>query len=384
MFTDYLKPVSKELQDFAKSCNSFCLGASLSFEKNTLLDNSSEVIFNKIAFIGVQENRSKTTDELDELDFDLVRRSFYELNKGNWYIPMYDFGDLIPDGYKNTSGEIFTKVLKDLLKQKYFVILLGGSPSMAYYQYRAYDEIFKNINYFTVDEKLRFGNEIHYPNNDNFLTKIITSQPLNLLGFSNIGYQTYFTAQEELDLLDQLNFDALRLGEISASIKEVEPLTREANAGMINLNSIEYNYFQSTQDFSPNGFNSREICGVAKYIGSSNVLSSIYIANYIEKYKKVDHLLLSQILWYVVDGKNHRPEIKSFDDEQYFDKFFVPSDIHIFIFYYNRHSDQWWIEIKTEGEDGIKCLIPCSKKDYTKALEGEIPDKWWKYFKKFY
>lgn len=382
MFTDYLKPVSKELQDFAKSCNSFCLGDAINFEKEYLNEDSKSV--EKIAIIGVQETRSKNTDELEDLDFDLIRRTLYELKKGNWYLPIYDFGDIIPDQNKANTGENFTKVLTSLLKEKYFVVILGGSPSMAFYQYRAYDEIVKNIHFVSVDEKLRLGNEILQANDDNYLTKIIASEPLNLLDFTNLGYQTYFVAQEELDLINQLNFEAIRLGEINQDIKEIEHNVREANAAVIDLSSIESNYFNSTQNLSPNGFNSREICGVAKYIGSSHVLSSIYISNYYEMYKKNDHLLLSQIIWYLLDGRNHRAEIKSFDDAQYFDKIFVPSDVQVFVFYHNLLTDQWWIEIKEQEEDERVHIVPCSKKDYTKALDGEIPNKWWKYFKKFY
>ena len=44
MFADFLKPVSKELQDFAKSCNSFCLGSFVKFteELNIGLNSSTE------------------------------------------------------------------------------------------------------------------------------------------------------------------------------------------------------------------------------------------------------------------------------------------------------------------------------------------------------
>ena len=380
MFTDYLQPVSKELQDFSKSCNSFCLGSSLIFEREIIVDKSIPQL-PKIALLGVRETRSKNTDEVEELDFDLIRRSFYALKKGDWNLPVYDFGDLIPDVDKNVTGEHLTKVLAEMIKEGYLVMILGGSPSLAYYQYRAYDSIIKNLNYFSVDEQLRFGNELQNPNDENFLTKIISSEPLNLLDFTNLGYQRYFVGQEELDLIEQLNFEAIRLGELTSDIREFEQYVREANAGVLNLSSIEANSFVSTSDITPNGFNSREICSLAKYIGSSNVLSSIYISNYLEEYKKVDHLLVSQILWYVIDGRNHRSEIKSFDDTQYFEKFFVPSDIQDFIFYHNVFTNQWWIEIK---ESEITKVVPCSSRDYERAINGEIPNRWWKYFKKFY
>ena len=383
MFTDFLKPVARELQDFAKSCNSFCLGTFVKFTKDIIEDDAHRNL-EKIALIGIQDFRSKNADEQDDTDFDLLRTSFYELKKGNWTLPIYDFGDILPSADKTETGEVFSKVLKALIQEKYYVIILGGSPSFGFYQYRAYDEIIKNISYFTIDEKIRLGNEIHIANDENYLTKIIASEPLNLLDFSTIGYQTYFVGQEELDLLEQLNFEAVRLGLVNQSIKEVEHYVREANAGLINLAAIESSCFKSSKDLTPNGFNSREICGVAKYIGSSYVLSSIYISNYFEKYKKVDHLLVSQILWYLIDGRNHRLERKSFDDAQYFDKIFVPSDIQVFVFYRNKETDQWWIEIKDREETELVRIVPCSKLEYTKALAGEIPNKWWKYYKKFY
>ena len=148
------------------------------------------------------------------------------------------------------------------------------------------------------------------------------------------------------------------------------------------MGAIEANCFSSSKNITPNGFNSREICGVAKYIGSSYVLSSVYISNYIEKYKKEDHLLVSQIVWYLIEGRNHRLEIKSFDDVQYFNKIFVPSDMTDFIFYQNIQTDQWWIEINEKN--GRNKIIPCSKSDHSMAIAGEIPTKWWKYFKKFF
>lgn len=382
MYTDYLKPVSKELQDFAKSCNSFCIGANLNFEVNGL-DDEHVHSKHKIAIIALQENRSNPKDVIEDLEFDLIRTALYSLKKGNWQLPIYDFGDLIPSSDKSSFLEIATSTTHSLIKENFFVILLGGSPSLAYAQYRAYDTLVKNLHFVTVDEKIRLGNELLNVNDDNYLTKIITSEPLNLMEYSSVGYQTYFVAQEELDLSEHLNFEALRLGELTSDIKEVEPLVRNANAAVINLNSIEANYFSSTTDLTPNGFNSREICGIAKYLGTSYAMSSVYISNYVEKYKHLDHLLLSQMIWYLIDGKNNRPEQKSFEDLQYFEKFYVPTDIEDFIFYRQIDTNQWSIEIKSKDDEN-KIIIPCSVKDYERALNGEIPVKWWKFFKKFY
>ena len=133
MFTDFLKPVSKELQDFAESCNSFCLGAYVKFKEDYLIDQNQKNN-DKIALIGIQEFRSLDSDEQEDTDFELVRTSLYELKKGNWNLPIYDFGDIVPSGNKTDTAKVFIKVLNRLLKEKFFVIILGGSPSLGFYQ----------------------------------------------------------------------------------------------------------------------------------------------------------------------------------------------------------------------------------------------------------
>lgn len=382
MYKDFLKPVSEELQDFAKSCNSFSLGTSIKFREDFIKEDSTD---KKIALIGVTEPRSKQNDVIEDVDFNLIRTQLYELQLGNWNIDLYDFGDLIFNDNKSESETIFEKVLHGLLKDKYIVIILGGSPSLGYYQYRSYDNIINKINYISVDSKLRLEKEEEQTTDDNYLTKIISKEPFNLLDYTNLGYQTYFVAQEKLDLVNQLNFEVIRLGNLIDSIQEVEIYSRDANAALINLSSIQGSDFSSSNNMTPNGFSSREICSLSRYLGFSNKLTSVYISDYIEKYKKLDHILIAQILWYFIDGKNHSPEIKNFEDTQYFDKIFVPNEGDDYIFYRNTFTNQWWIEVEVVVEDKKKKeIISCSERDYNQALNGEIPNKWWKYYKKFF
>lgn len=382
MYKDFLKPVSEELQDFAKSCNSFSLGTSIKFREDFIKEDS---IDKKIALIGVTEPRSKQNDVIEDVDFNLIRTQLYELQLGNWNIDLYDLGDLIFNDNKSESETIFEKVLHGLLKDKYIVIILGGSPSLGYYQYRSYDNIINKINYISVDSKLRLEKEEEQTTDDNYLTKIISKEPFNLLDYTNLGYQTYFVAQEKLDLVNQLNFEVIRLGNLIDCIQEVEIYSRDANAALINLSSIQGSDFSSSNNMTPNGFSSREICSLSRYLGFSNKLTSVYISDYIEKYKKLDHILIAQILWYFIDGKNHSPEIKNFEDTQYFDKIFVPNEGDDYIFYRNTFTNQWWIEVEVVVEDKKKKeIISCSERDYNQALNGEIPNKWWKYYKKFF
>ena len=72
---------------------------------------------------------------------------------------------------------------------------------------------------------------------------------------------------EKQDLIQQLNFEAIRLGVIAESVKEIEPFSRDVNAALINLSSMQGTDFSSTKNMTPNGFTSREICAIARYLG---------------------------------------------------------------------------------------------------------------------
>ena len=199
MYKDFLKPVTEELQDFAKSCNSFSLGASIKFQEDIL--EIEENAIDKIAIIGVTESRSKQKDLIEDFECILIITQLYELQMGTWTIDLYDFGDINDHDDKHETETVFREVTNGLIKDGYIVVILGGSPSLGYQQYRAYDEVINKINYLSIDYKLRLGNDESQTTDQNYLTKIISNEPFNLLDYTNIGFQTYFVAQEKLDLI---------------------------------------------------------------------------------------------------------------------------------------------------------------------------------------
>ena len=377
MFDEFLNPVSEELQSFAFSQSQFSLGHAISFYFDE--EENSEV--EKIAILGLKEKK-----EDFDVEFDLIRRELYQLKIGNWTTKNIDFGDIEPGATFEDSCFAFHKVHQTLLKLGFKVLVLGHLPEFTYFQYRSFDAIKANVNLSCFDARFRFGDESEELNQENFLSYIISQPPHNLFEYTHFGHQTYYVAKEELDLIEHLNFDVLRLGELMKSIKKVEPFTREADLVAIDLASIQASDFFSTPSPIPNGFNAREICAVTRYIGTSHTVQSLYLYHYIEKYRKPDHLLVAQMMWYFIDGQNHKPLQVDFDDEVHFEKIHVPTVEQDLIFYHNLYSNQWWIEIKNLNDhspEGIH-IVPCHKRDYTQAIRGEVPNRFWKSFKKFY
>src|SRR5690606_32434424 len=104
-----------------------------------------------------------------------------------------------------------------------------GSQDLAYSQYRAYDNIAQMVNLVNIDACFDLGDAEKGFTNKSYVSKMILEQPYNLFNYSNLGYQTYFNAQEEIDLIEKLYFDAYRLGDISVQMELVEPVMRDAD-----------------------------------------------------------------------------------------------------------------------------------------------------------
>lgn len=377
MLNEFLMPVHDELRELAFGLDLFSIGSSLLFDE--------EITDSAIVLIGIRETRGGPESFNSDLEFDPVRKQFYRLKKGNWHLPVYDLGDLHAGDMREDTYFAFRKIQEELLQKKCTIIILGGSANLAYSQYRAFDKSKHNVNLTCIDNRFRLGNDSLELNYQNYLSKIISEKPHNLFEYTHLGYQTYFVAQEELDLMEELNFDVKRLGKLTETTSEAEPELRNSDMVVLNLNSIQSSDFQSSTELSPNGFNSREICALARYAGINNKTKSFGVYNYKAKNIITDDLLLSEILWYFIEGKNHAPEIVDFEESSY-EKFHVQIPEQDLTFYHNTKTEQWWLELKEMNdtrEEG-KHIVPCSERDYKNSLEGKIPERWWKSYKKLY
>ena len=98
--------------------------------------------------------------------------------------------------------------------------------------------------------------------------------------------------------------------------------------------------------------------------------------------------LLSQIIWYFIDGVHARMGDFPIGSKIEYKKFIVhlddfPDDL---IFYKSPKSGRWWMEVKYPVNEGSKYerhhLVPCDEDDYQNTLENEVPDLWWKTLQK--
>lgn len=383
-FDDLLKPVDDHLIVHNELMTQLILGNRISIHSSE--NGIPDLDDIKVAIVGIPEERNSVDFLGDNLNLNEIRKSFYNLYPGNWSTKIADLGNLILGGSADETYGRVVSLLTILFKKKIIPIIIGGSHDLLYSIYRAYDSIQNTVNIVNVDSNFDLGDSSKPINNLSYLGKIVLDQPHNLFNYSNIGYQTYHNSQEEIDLIKKLFFEAYRLGEVSSDLKLVEPVMRDADIVSIDMKSVRASELSSRQKFSPNGFDGKEICTISRYAGISNKVSSFGIFDYKSSSEdEVTEMLISQILWYFIEGVNCRIIDSDFSNEEEYNKFTVIVDEYELIFYMNKITSRWWIEIFGEGSNTkLKqtTLLPCTSEDYETAKKGIIPERWFKAVKK--
>ncbi len=374
---DFLSPVDNEIIIFKNNLSSLQLGSKVAFHTDTDFPDIDTI---KIAIIGVLENRGNVDNGNDNLNLDHIRKELYSLFPGNWHAAIADLGDIVQGNSLDDTYFALQKVATRLIRKGIIPILIGGSQDLTYPLYRAYDSLEQMVNLVSIDSTFDFGKQEEQISSKSYLSKIILDEPNNLFNYTNIGYQTYYNSQEEIDLIEKLFFDAYRLGEISNHIELSEPALRDADIVSLDLNSVISNCTGSFSPFSPNGFSGKEICGLSRYAGISDKVSSFGIFNYDNS--STSAVIISQIIWYFIEGVNYRSNEYPFGTRDNYLKYIVPLDNDELVFYRSNKTGRWWIEIHflTGRHNNLNkyTLLSCSHEDYLGACNNEIPERWWK------
>jgi len=384
MSFEYLNPVDEALLAHAKMQSNKTFGQYIEIytTKNGFPDLSNK----KIAIIGVEEGRASIGNYGAGSNLDEIRKELYKLYPGNWPISVADLGNISQGNTIEDTYFALGNLLPYLIKNKIIPIIIGGGQDLTYANYRAYDTLEQTVNIVAVDNKFDLGSIEDEITSQSYLSKIVMNQPNNLFNYSNIGYQTYFNSQEEIDLLDNLFFDTYRLGEVSNSMQIVEPLMRDADIVSIDLSSIKNADAPANNNATPNGFTGAEICAISRYAGISDKVTSFGIYEYNPKFdsKTQTAQLISQMIWYFIEGVNYRAKDYPFGLKDNYQKYIVPIEDQILNFYKSNKSGRWWMEINLNANNKFKrhALIPCTYQDYISATNQEIPERWIKTLKK--
>ncbi len=376
---DFLTPVSKSVLAHKEILPTSVFGKQI--ETYSTPGELPELAKVTIAIIGVKENRNDINYLGEEVCFDSIRKALYSLYPGNWSQKIIDLGDIEKGETVQDTFFAMKSVITELLKNQIIPLIFGGSQDLVYAQYRSYDGLGNMVNIVNIDSKFDIGDSDNPISNKSYLGKIIVDKPYSLFNYSTIGYQSFFNSPEEIALMEKLFFDGYRLGEVTADITLVEPILRDADIVTLDVGTIKSAELSYKNSVSPNGFDGREICAIARYAGISNKVTSFGVYE-LKDFNGVKNaaMLIAQIFWYFVEGFNFRLSDDDFNNKDHYTSYKVPIDNEVLLFKKSNKTGRWWIElpfiINVNNKLKRKSLLPCTYGEYLSACDQEIPERW--------
>jgi len=94
-------------------------------------------------------------------------------------------------------------------------------------------------------------------------------------------------------------------------------------------------------------------------------------------------MLVSQMIWCFVDGYYNRKQDTPLYPKSSYIIYRTPleNEDHELVFVKSKKSDRWWIQVPYFGSKSVNeryYLVPCRYEDYQMAVEGDMPDVWWR------
>lgn len=384
----YFEPIDSSIFDFDNKTSGQQLGGLIRsyFEKENFPDLSDV----HLAVVGVNEDRRSYNNTACSQGPDPIRKQLYKLFGGDYTIRVADLGNIRQGHEVKDTYYALTNVISSLIENKIIPIIIGGSQDLTYANYRAYESLGQVINILAIDPMFDLGTTDQPLSSRSYLNKIILHQPNFLFNYTNIGYQSYLVDPGSVSLMKNLYFDIYRLGKIRENLAEAEPQTRNADMITFDIASIRQADAPGTNNANPNGFFGEELCQIMRYAGLSDKLSSIgfYEYNPANDHNEQTAKLISQMIWYFIEGFYNRKNDHPHSDKTEYIKYTVPIKDHKdhLVFYKSKKSDRWWMDVpvKKNFKNVYERhhLVPCSYNDYEVACSDDIPDRWWQAYQK--
>jgi len=365
MLNDFLAPLEESVLNYIDSLPLLSVGKNLFFNDKNL--DLSKI---DIALIGLNEYRGSSNSNLNYFKSNTFRKEFYSLYSGDWKVNLVDLGDVINGNKLSDTYYAVQYISETLIKNNVIPFFIGGSQDLTFPIYKSYCGKGNEINLSCIDNKFDFGQIKNEFNDLSFMSKIILDEKNELNHYSNIGFQTFLNSQEEIDLLDKMQFESYRLGKVDRKIDIIEPCLRNTNIVSIDFKSIKASELNFIHNF-PNGFQSSQICTISRYAGISNRVSSIGIFDVFNN--EISYALLSQLIWYFIEGFCLRIKENPYSKDFKGNSYYVSIGDQQLKFYNSDLSQKWWVELDNNSKNNT--LIPCNNKDYIDACNQIISER---------
>ena len=342
----------------------------------------------RIVLLGVREDRASVDGRGCAAAPDHIRHYLYRLAKPHADLRIADLGNIVAGAEVRDTYFAVIEALQQVLDRDCTVVLLGGSDDLVFPIYKAYEVLGRVINICSIDSRfnLEGGDNI---NSNNYLQHIILQQPNYLFDYINLGYQTYFVGSEMVQLMDELKFSTLRLGEMQGNLERAEPMVRYSDVVAVDVSAVRQSDAPAAADPSPHGLYGEQLCQLARYAGMSDKTTCFGLFEAVptrDRDGQTAHML-AHAAWFFIEGFCYRQNDFPSRDKQSYKRFAVQMNDNgmEIAFYKSLKSDRWWMEVPCNDSERREryqrhTLIPCSYHDYQRAMENEIPELWWHYY----
>jgi arginase family enzyme len=301
---------------------------------------------------------------------DEIRAAFYQLYYWHTDIKLADVGNIrIGKSLADTYAAL-KLVIRELIEAGKIVVILGGSHDLTLSQYYAFADNKQGIDAAGVDSVIDIN--IDSPlRSENFLMEMLTAEPNYMQHYNHIGFQSYFVHPRMLETMDKLRFDCFRVGTVRERLEEMEPVIRNSHLFSFDIAAIAH-AFAPSNTVTPNGLNGEDACVLMQYAGMSGNMRSIGIYGYQPENDResLTAKQISQMLWYLMDGKsrgNREANLEERDSFYEFNTVFAEVET---LFLQSKKTGRWWMQLPD------KKFIACSHRDYILASNNEYPERW--------
>lgn len=386
--TKYLLPIEPDSLGYYPSEMSVTIGSVI---KAHVPDEAlPEIPVGGLVMVGVEDDRGTVSNAGCAEAPNEIRRYFYQLALPSEKCEMVDLGNVIVGQTTEDTYFALSEIVAEVIKHGSTLVVLGGSQDLTFAVYKGYEAMNRIMNITSIDSRfdLESDDEI---SSRSWLRNIIMQSPNYLFFHSNVGYQTYFVGQKSVELMEELKFDAYRLGEIQQDMTRAEALVRNADFVSVDMGAIRQSDAPANGSPSPHGFYGEEFCRMMRFAGASDKTTCVGIFELnplFDNHGQTAHMA-AQALWYFTEGFFSRKSDNPRLNPDIFKHYFVDLEDQgvVLDFYKSKLTDRWWVKVPCENDELREVytdhlMLPCTYADYQQAMQGDVPALWWKYYQR--
>jgi len=324
-----------------------------------------------IVIVGCGEMRGANPEADYSNSANRVRKQLYSMYYWHNAIKIADAGNIRQGATVEDTRAALLAVLQEIHESGKIALVLGGSHDLTLQQYNVYKKAEK-MAVASVTDMLIDLDETESITDRSFLMDMLTGTPNFISHYNHMAFQSYYAHPRMLETLDKLRFDFFRLGKVREHIEDMEPVLRTSNLFSFDMSAVKYCDSPANVNGSPNGLSGEEACQLTRYAGMSEQLRSLGIYGYDHTTDQHDMTarLLSQMVWYFVDGYLVRKSEAQLTDRDEFNVFNVAFTDNDTVFLKSKRTNRWWMRLPDQS------FVPCSYNDYLVASNDEIPERW--------